>query len=123
MGKILNGTDILAKVVYDLIHSGHIFAGTHIKEVTMEDIVNGIEHSIREFNEFKFTFTFGDRDFLGEIKIINGYKLETRILSLRTLDNIMKNFSSPDALHRYVNNVLDKVINDKVVAIDELIGC
>lgn len=123
MGEIFNGTDILAKVIYDLIHSAHIFAGTHTKEITVEDIVNGIEHSIREFNEFKFTFTFGDRDFLGEIKIINGYKLETRILSLRTLDNIMKNFSSPDALQRYVNNVLDKVINDKVVTIDELIGC
>lgn len=123
MGEIFNDTEMLAKVIYDLIHSDHIFAGTHTKEVTVEDIVNGIEHSINEFNEFKFTFTFGDRDFLGEIKIINGYKLETRILSLRTLDNIMKNFSSPDALHRYVNNVLDKVVNDKVVTIDELIGC
>ena len=123
MSKLFNGTEILAKVIYDLIHSGRIFAGTHTKEVTVEDIVNGIEHSIKEFNEFKFTFTFGDRDFLGEIKIINGYKLETRIISLRTLDNIMKNFSSPDALHRYVNNVLDKVVNDKVVTIDELIGC
>lgn len=123
MSKLFNGTEILAKVIYDLIHSGRIFAGTHTKEVTVEDIVNGIEHSIKEFNEFKFTFTFGDRDFLGEIKIINGYKLETRILSLRTLDNIMKNFSSPDTLQRYVNNVLDKVVNDKVVTIDELIGC
>lgn len=123
MGKIFNGTEILAKNIYDLIHSGRIFAGTHTKEVTMEDIINGIEHSIDEFNEFKFTFIFGDRDFLGEIKIINGYKLETRILSLRTLDNVMKNFSSPDALHRYINAVLDKVVNDKVVTIDELIGC
>lgn len=123
MGKIFNGTEILAKVIYDLIQGERIYAGTHTKEVTVEDIVNGIEHSIDEFNEFKFTFIFGDRDFLGEIKIINGYKLETRILSLRTLDNIMKNFSSPDALQRYVNNVLDKVINDKVVTIDELIGC
>lgn len=123
MGEIFNDTEMLAKVIYDLIHSDRIYAGVHTKEVTVEDIVNGIEHSIKEFNEFKFTFTFGDRDFLGEIKIINGYKLETRILSLRTLDNIMKNFSSPDALQRYVNNVLDKVINDKVVTINELIGC
>lgn len=123
MGKIFNGTEILAKVIYDLIHSGRIYAGTHTKEVSVEDIINGVEHSIDEFNEFKFTFTFGDRDFLGEIKIINGYKLETRILSLRTLDNIMKNFSSPDALHRYINAVLDKVVNDKVVSINELIGC
>ena len=123
MGKIFNGTEILAKVIYDLIQGGRIYAGTHTKEVTVDDIIKGIEHSIAEFNEFKFTFTFGDRDFLGEIKIINGYKLETRILSLRTLDNIMKNFSSPDALRRYVNNVLDKVVNDKVVSINELIGC
>lgn len=123
MSKLFNGTEILAKVIYDLIHSGRIYAGTHTKEVSVEDIINGVEYSIDEFNEFKFTFIFGDRDFLGEIKIINGYKLETRILSLRTLDNIMKNFSSPDALQCYVNNVLDKVINDKVVTIDELIGC
>ena len=123
MSKLFNGTEILAKIIYDLIHSDRIYAGTHTKEVTVDDIIEGIEHSINEFNEFKFTFIFGDRDFLGEIKIINGYKLETRILSLRTLDNVMKNFSSPDVLNRYVNTVLDKVLNEKVVDINNLIGC
>ena len=123
MSKLFNGTEILAKIIYDLIQSDRIYAGTHTKEVTVEDIIEGIEHSINEFNEFKFTFIFGDRDFLGEIKIINGYKLETRILSLRTLDNVMKNFNSPDALNRYVNTVLDKVLNEKVVDINNLIGC
>ena len=123
MSKLFNGTEILANIIYDLIHSDRIYAGIHTKEVTVEDIIEGIEHSINEFNEFKFTFIFGDRDFLGEIKIINGYKLETRILSLRTLDNVMKNFSSPDAMNRYVNTVLDKVLNEKVVDINNLIGC
>lgn len=123
MSKLFNGTEILAKIIYDLIQSDRIYAGTHTKEITVEDIIEGIEHSINEFNEFKFTFIFGDRDFLGEIKIVNGYKLETRILSLRTLDNVMKNFSSPDVLNRYVNTVLDKVLNEKVVDINNLIGC
>lgn len=123
MSKLFNGTEILAKIIYDLIRSDRIYAGTHTKEVTVEDIIKGIEHSINEFNEFKFTFIFGERDFLGEIKIINGYKLETRILSLRTLDNVMKNFGSPDVLNRYVNTVLDKVLNEKVIDIEGLIGC
>ena len=59
----------------------------------------------------------------GEIKIVNGYKLETRILSLRTLDTVSKNFSRPDVLDWYINTVLDKVVNEKVIDINKLIGC
>nr|DAJ14254.1 MAG TPA: hypothetical protein [Myoviridae sp. ctNPX13] len=123
MGEIFNDTEMLAKVIYDLIHSDRIYAGIHTKEVTVDEIIYGIDHSISEFNEFKFTFVFGDRDFLGEIKIVNGYKLETRILSLRTLDTVSKNFSRPDVLDWYINTVLDKVVNEKVIDINKLIGC
>ena len=33
MGEIFNDTEMLAKVIYDLIHSDRIYAGVHTKEV------------------------------------------------------------------------------------------